>query len=62
MMKRERRRVVLTSLLVICIIGAIIVYKVREPKNLFEEIYAAEIHAARTRKPTPLIVSIHFGT
>jgi len=44
----RRRKTLLLLLVVICIISGIIVYKNNQPKNVFEEIYEAEMSAAET--------------
>jgi hypothetical protein len=44
----------------ICVIGGIIVHKINEPKNFFEEIYNAEMYAAERRQQTPLSNTEYF--
>jgi len=56
----SRRRGIFLSFVIICIIGAITVHITNEPKNVFEEMYAAEMYAARWRKKTPLSGTEYF--
>jgi len=60
MRERKVKRWAVISLVCICVIGGIIVHKINEPKNLFEEIYNAEMHAAKTRQQTPLSNTEYF--
>jgi len=50
----------LIFLVCICVIGGIIVHKINEPKNFFEEIYNAEMYAAERRQQTPLSNTEYF--
>jgi len=43
-----KRKTMLLLFLVICLIGTIMIYRKNEPKNIFEEIYEAEMSAAET--------------
>jgi len=43
----RRRKTLLLLLVVICIISGIIAYKNNQPKNVFEEIFYAEMDAAQ---------------
>jgi len=51
---------VLILFVFICVVGAIIAYNWKEPKNVFEEIYAAEMHAAKYKQYTPLSNTEYF--
>jgi len=44
----RRRKTLILCLLSICLISGVIVYKNNQPKNIFEEIYEAEMSAAET--------------
>jgi hypothetical protein len=46
----RRRKTLLLLIVVICIISGIIVYKNNQPKNVFEEIFYAEMDAAQRLK------------
>jgi hypothetical protein len=48
----SRKKVILLSLVVVCLVGTvitIIVNKREEPKNVFEEMYYAEMDAGKER-------------
>jgi len=62
-MRWRRGRVILLFLSVVCVIvvvTVVIVNKKAAPQNLFEEIYEAEMHAARTRQQTVLSDTEYF--
>jgi len=57
----SRKKVGVLIFLVICLIGGVItIYKMNEPKNVFEEIYVAEMSAAEQHQNTPLSNTEYF--
>jgi hypothetical protein len=56
----RRRKTLVLCLLSICLISGVIVYKNNQPKNIFEEIYHAEMHAAWWKENTPLSNTEYF--
>jgi len=57
----SRRRGIFLSLVIICTIGAITVHITNEPKNVFEEMYVAEMYAAKYKQWTPLSHTEYFN-
>jgi len=60
----RRKKMMLTCVVFLLAIGAItsiIIYKINEPKNVFEEIYYVEMDAAKSKRYTPLSNTEYFN-